>query len=52
MSEFKVDKMKIKWLQRKLEFDLRFSEIHVRTKYNMKGVLGNVLPVHGNGPAS
>lgn len=52
MSEFNVNKIKMNWLPRKLEFDVRFPEIHTKAKYNMKGVLGNLLPVHGYGPAS
>lgn len=52
MSEFHVNKMRISWLPRNLEFDIRFPQIQIRTKYSMKGILGNVLPIHGNGPAS
>jgi hypothetical protein len=52
MSEFNVNKIKMNWLPRKLEFDIRFPEIHTKAKYKMKGILGNLLPVHGHGPAS
>lgn len=52
MSEFDINKMKMNWLPRKLEFGVRFPEIHTQAKYNMKGVLGNLVPVHGHGPAS
>jgi Haemolymph juvenile hormone binding protein (JHBP). len=52
MSEFNVNKIKMNWLRRKLEFEIRFPAIHIQTKYDMKGILGNVLPIHGNGPAS
>jgi len=52
MSEFNVNKMKMNWLRRKLEFDICFPAIHIRAKYNMRGILGNVIPIHGNGPAS
>lgn len=52
MSQFKVNKIKMKWLLKKMQFDIQFPEIHVQAKYFMKGILGNVIPVHGHGPLS
>jgi len=52
MSEFNVNKVKMDWLRRKLEFDIRFPAVHIQTNYNLRGILGNVIPIHGNGPAT
>ncbi|KAJ9582713.1 hypothetical protein L9F63_022954 [Diploptera punctata] len=51
VSQFDIEKLKMNWTPITLDITLNFPHISANGSYNIGGMLGNIIPLHGNGPA-
>ncbi|PSN55968.1 hypothetical protein C0J52_02148 [Blattella germanica] len=49
-SEFTLHDIKMNWMKRELALNVTFPEVNGEAIYDISGLLGHMIPLHGNGP--
>lgn len=52
VSQFDVNSVRMRWLQKQLEFNISFPEVQFTGNYSLGGILGDMIPLRGDGPAT